>query len=316
MAYRHPAGPKVMRRLVEGSEPLVPTRFTIAPQAPTIGALVEGVDLRAPLDDELFGELDAALAEWKVLFFCDQHLDLDQHAAFAGRWGSVVDDHLILAPPRPNPAESVVVFTRDADTVGLENEWHTDGTFREMPTRATVLRAVEVPPLGGDTAFADMAAAFDNLSAEVRAVALRAGAVHDWSIGAYADKYGTQLDDYRRRVPPVTHPVVIAHPVTGRATLFVNRLFTKELVLAPADAGAYDADALLDLLCRQADVPEYQCRMRWQPGSIAMWDNIAAQHYGVNDYWPNRRTMARATVFGPADWRLRPARETLTPAAG
>jgi taurine dioxygenase len=272
--------------------PCTPTRFTLVPQAATLGAVVEGVDLRQPCDDELQGELAAALREWKVLFFRDQHLTIEQHAHFAARWGRLTDDTLV-ATSAPDPVDNVVVFTRDAETVGLENEWHSDGTFRPMPTMGTILRALEVPELGGDTLFADMAAAYDNLPEDVQQRLLGLTAIHDWSIGAYAGKYGDRLAELQAAHPPVEHPVVIRHPETGRPTLFVNRLFTKELRGLPADEGA----DLLDHLCGMADLPEVQVRFRWAPGSIAMWDNVACNHYGANDYFPHRRVMARTTFF-------------------
>ena len=301
--YRRVAGPKVLNRLAPGARPSAFTRFEVAPLGATIGGLVQGVDLRDPCDDELYQQLKAALLEWKVLLFREQHLSAEQHAAFASRWGSLTDDQL-MPTPKENPVDNLVVFTRDATTVGLENEWHTDGTFRPMPTMGTVLRAIEVPPVGGDTLFADMAAAYDNLPADVKQRVAGLTALHDWSIGAYAMKYGEKLDEYRATLPPVEHPVVIEHPITGRPTLFVNRLFTRELRGLPAG----ESDQLLDLLCRQADVPEYQCRFHWEPGSVAFWDNVAVQHYGANDYFPSRRVMARATFFGPADLTIRAAR--------
>jgi alpha-ketoglutarate-dependent taurine dioxygenase len=179
--------------------------------------------------------------------------------------------------------------------VGLENEWHSDGTFREVPPMATVLRAIEVPPLG-DTIYADMAAAYDNLPSEIKDGIEDLTAVHDWSLGKYSDKYGEHLDELRRAVPPVEQPVVMRHPRSGRKTLFVNRLFTRSINgLSPQES-----DCLLDLLCRQAEIPEYQCRVHWQPGTIAFWDNLAAQHYGVSDYYPQRRVMARAAIAGTA----------------
>ncbi|HEV8297112.1 MAG TPA: TauD/TfdA family dioxygenase [Acidimicrobiales bacterium] len=278
-------------RVAPGHTAAAFTRIAVEPVGATVGAVVTGVDLRQPIDDAQFHELDAALAEHKVLLFHDQYLTLAQHASFAARWGPLVDDHLIPSQ-RPDPVDNVVVFTRDADQVGLENEWHTDGTFRTVPTMGTVLRAIEVPDIGGDTIFADMAAAYDNLPDELKARVEPLRAVHDWSLGAYAGKYGDHLDEYRARVPPVAHPIVLRHPRTGRSTLFVNRLFTSHIEgLEPAES-----DALLDLLCRQAEVPEYHCRVRWRPGTIAFWDNVAVQHYGVNDYYPSRRVMARASI--------------------
>ena len=274
-----------------------------------MGALIEGVDLRWPCDDNLQEALAAALRDWKVIFLRDQDLTIEQHAAFAARWGILTDDTLI-ATTAACPEDNVVVFVRDAATPGLENEWHSDGTFRPIPTMGTVLRAIEVPEVGGDTLFADMGAAFDLLPAGLRQLIVGMTAVHDWSIGAYAGKYSDRLDALRAAHPPVEHPVVVRHPETGRPTLFVNRLFTREIVGLTPDQSA----ELLDALCSMADLPEIQARWRWEPGSVAMWDNVACNHYGANDYYPTRRVMARATFFSLTHARLEPA-EALTPMA-
>lgn len=292
------AGPRVLHRPPRRQFRLL----SLNPRGATIGALVEGVDLRQPCGDELLAELKTALADWKVLFFRRQDLTLEEQGRFAARWGRLTDD--TLAPTSAaRPADNVVVFTRDAETAALENEWHADGTFRPMPTLGTVLRALEVPETGGDTLFADMAAAFDNLPRATRDALRGLRAVHDWSLGAYAAKYGDRLAELRAAHPPVVHPVAIRHPETGRSTLFVNRLFTTQILgLAPVEG-----DALLEALCAMADLPELQVRWHWEPGSVALWDNIACNHYGANDYFPQRRVMARATFFSTAHDRLEPA---------
>jgi taurine dioxygenase len=287
-----PVGPRTMVRLAPGLEPPTYTRFTVEPQAVTLGGLIRGLDLREPLDDVAFTELQAALREWKVVFLRDQQLTIEQHAALAHRFGDVANDHLVMTVA-DDPVDNVVVFTRDAETVGLENGWHTDGTFRPMPTMGTMLRALEVPALGGDTLFADMAAAYDNLTPELQGRIAGRVARHDWSLGGYAGKYADRLEELRALVPPVEHPVVIAHPDTGRPTLFVNRLFTDCIVGLERD----ESDRLLEHLCRHIDLPEVQVRLHWEPGTVAIWDNIACQHYGANDYFPARRVMCRATWF-------------------
>jgi taurine dioxygenase len=194
--------------------------------------------------------------------------------------------------PLPRVVDNVLPFTRDGVVVGLENLWHCDGSYREAPVLGTMLRAVDVPPIGGDTMFADMAAAYDNLDPRVQERIDGLWALHDWSLGGYADKYAANLDEYRAVVPPVRQPVVLRHPRTGRKTLFVNRGFVRHIIGIPAE----ESDELLELLCRQADVPEYQVRIRWEPDLLVLWDNYAVQHYAVNDYWPQTRTMVRATI--------------------
>jgi taurine dioxygenase len=299
-----PVGARTLRRTADDAARFEPTRFALVPEGVTLGAWVEGVDLRQPVDAALASELRAAWLEWKVLLFANQDLSIEEHGRFASLWGALTDDHLDMHTSA-DPTDNVVVFTRDATTVGLENGWHSDGTFRPTPTAGTTLRAIEVPRRGGDTMFVDMAAAFDNLDAEVRALVRGRTARHDWSLGGYAGKYATDLEALRRRHPPVEQPVVILHPVTGRPTLFVNGLFTDRILGLP-DA---EAEALLAHLVRQADVPEYQIRLRWAPGTLALWDNVAVQHYGVNDYFPQRRVMARATFLPATMTPLRPWEE-------
>lgn len=290
--FRHRTGPLTLRRVGDGHGETAYERIEVEPVGATLGAVVRGVTL-GTVDDDTFAELDRALLEHKVLFFRDQLVTREQHAEFAAQWGPLVDDQLVMKQS-PVPVDNFVEFTRDATTLAYENEWHTDGTFRPVPPLATILRALVVPPVGGDTLFADMAAAYDNLDDEVKERIASLTAIHDWSIGAYASKFEDRLPELQEQVPPVEHPVVIAHPRTDRPTLFVNRLFTREIV----GLDASESDALLDLLCRQAELPELQCRLHWEPGTAAFWDNIAVQHYGANDYYPQVRTMARTAIAG------------------
>lgn len=293
---RLPAGPRALERPTRRDY----GRFTILPVGVSLGALVVGIELGEDCDGGLHAALEAALADWKVLFFRDQHMDLEHQAALADRFGRLVDDTLV-----PRTAErlvdNVVVFTRDAETPGLENEWHSDGTFRTVPTRGTILRAIEVPEVGGDTLFADMAGAYDLLPAAQKRRIATLSAVHDWSIGAYAEKYGDRLPALRAAHPPVEHPVVVRHPETGRATLFVNRLFTRSIV----GLTERESDGLLSELFAMADLPELQVRWVWTPGSVAFWDNLACNHYAASDYHPARRVMARTTFFSRSWTRVR-----------
>ena len=284
-----------MQRLPEGWKPAQFQRFEVSPVAPTIGAELSGLSLE-DVDDELFAELDQALLEWKVLIVRDQPIDAAAQGVLALRWGPLTDDQLI---PNPGTAAQTdaITFERNDTVVGLENMWHTDGTFRTHPPVCTILRAIEIPAVGGDTLFADMAVAWDNLDPDLQDRLTSLSARHDWSIGAYADKYGDDLDELRAEVPPAVHPVARPHPRTGRLTLFVNAGFTTDLA-GPDGSPIDDSDELLNLLCRQAEIPEYHCRIRWAADTVVIWDNQAVQHYGVNDYHPARRVMARASVAG------------------
>lgn len=272
-----------------------PARVTLRPVAPLIGAVVEGVDLAEPLTPEVHDELDRALLEWKVLFFRDQHLTGEQQAAFAAHWGPL-ETHPFYGHVTGTEVDApeVVRLEKDERVGGFENAWHSDVTWRSEPSLGSVLRAVEVPAVGGDTLWADMGAAYDRLTPAMQERISSLVAVHDWS-----DNFGLAMepgerDRLRPDFPAVEHPVVRTHPATGRKTLYVNRIFTQHIVgLAPDES-----TELLDHLYQQANFPEYQCRWRWQPGDVAFWDNRSTQHYAASDYYPQRRVMERITICG------------------
>jgi taurine dioxygenase len=291
----HPPGPRVARRTPEGwvDEPY--TRFTLTPIAPVIGAVVEGVSLADPVDDELFHQLNRALLEWKVIFFRDQDLTPKQQAAFAAHWGPLESHPFIgLRDDQREEAPEVVRLEKGPEFGGYENTWHSDVTWREVPSLGSVLRAIEVPENGGDTMWADMAAAYDFLPDFVRERIDGLVAEHDWihTFGRFMQE--DQRAKLREDFPPAHHPVVRTHPETGRRTLYVNRAFTQHLV----DVDPDESRALLEILYAQASFPEYQCRWHWRPGDIAFWDNRSTQHYAISDYFPQRRVMERITVIG------------------
>lgn len=266
-------------------------RITPVPLSPTVGAEIGGVDLAQPLDDETFAEVHRALLAYKVIFFRDQQITTEQHLAFARRFGEL-EVHP-FAPQKPGHPE-VLVLEKNADFGGYENIWHSDVTWRLQPSLGSVLRAVEVPPVGGDTLFCDMYAAFEGLDDAVRTRIDGLRAVHDFTQTFGRALSPEQLAEKQKEFPAAEHPVVRTHPETGRKALYVNAAFTSHVVGLPRD----ESRALLDLLYRQATVPEYQCRFRWRPGSIAVWDNRAVQHYAASDYFPQRRVMERVTIIG------------------
>ncbi|MEU5738758.1 TauD/TfdA family dioxygenase [Streptomyces tendae] len=284
-------GRRILRRLPEGWQGRPYEHFEVVPQARTIGAELRGVDLSRPLTPVLREELNRALLEWKVLFFRAQHLTSAQQRDFARNWGELETNPLLAA----GSSDDVVRFDKGAGAAPTyENVWHTDVTFRERPALGAVLQLREVPPFGGDTMWADMAAAYDNLPPEVKDRIDGARAVHDF-IPGFARFYGTErLLPHQDRFPPVEHPVVRTHPETGRRMLFVNTSFTTHITGLDRD----ESDRLLRFLFQQAHVPEYQVRWRWQPGDIAFWDNRATQHYAVGDYGSERRVAERVAVEG------------------
>lgn len=283
------------RRTLERTAPGTPrgtyTILGVSPLTPHIGAEITGVDLSRPIGEELGEELRRALLEWKVIFFRGQHdFTPDHQEALAGLWGR----------PEANPffpkgdRVGVSRLAKDAMAVGNENIWHSDHSFMAAPALGSVLRAVEIPAAGGDTVWADMGAAYDNLSETTRQRIDGLTAVHDWVPSWGAMMTEDQITALRQGLPLVEHPVVVRHPVTGRRLLYVNEPFTTHIV------GLSDEESreLLDELVLQARIPEYQVRFRWQPDSVAIWDNIAVQHYAINDYFPERRVMERIAIAG------------------
>ena len=268
---------------------------TISPLSPTIGAEIGGLDLRHPLPDSVIASLRAALVEWKVLFFRDQPLTTDQHLDFARRFGPL-ENHP-FAPAKPDFPE-VLAITHDGDSPGFENTWHSDVTWRLEPSLGSILLNVECPPVGGDTLFANMEAAYDGLPEHVQDRIDGLVAMHDFESfrrrlrarGATPE----QLNAFDAQYPNAFHPVVRTHPETGRRSIYVNDAFTKHIV----DMDPAESTELLAMLYRQAAIPEYQCRFRWEQFSMAFWDNRSSQHYAVSDYFPSRRCAERVTICG------------------
>src|SRR5262249_13457323 len=217
----------------------------------------------------------------KVLFFREQHITAEQHLAFALEFGEL-EHHPFL---RQGDAPEIVRFEKgekrgDLSAVGNENGWHSDVTLRAEPALGAVLPAVEVPDHGGDTSWADMACAYDNLPEDLRDRIDGMRAVHSFvpvfGFGMSEEKLAKMLEQY----PRVEHPIVRTHPETGRKTLYVNAFFTESIVGLDDDEG----DQLIQRLCQQAMHPEWQVRLRWEPGTIAFWDNRSTQHYASSDY--------------------------------
>lgn len=265
--------------------------FNVRQVGTTLGAIVEGLDLSRPLGDEVFDELRRAWVDYKVLFFRDQVLTADQHLAFARQFGDL-EVHPFLRNNDERP--ELVRFAKDADIGGYENGWHHDVTWRDIPSKGAVLRAIDVPDTGGDTLFCDMNAAYEGLADEMKDRLEDLVAEHDFMQAFGHTVADSGRDEMRERFPVVEHPVVIRHPVSGRRLLYVNRFFTSRIVgLDPAES-----DALLVELFAQAHTIEYHCRFHWEANSIAMWDNMAVQHYASSDYWPDVRVMERASIVG------------------
>jgi len=265
--------------------------FDVKRLGATVGAELSGIQLAGKLDDDMVAEIRRALLEFKVIFFRNQPMSPEEHVAFAERFGEL-EIHPFI--PSTTGVPALVRFDKDGESAGYENGWHHDVTWRAEPSMGAILRAVQVPPSGGDTLFADMAAAYDGLDDETREFIDPLVAVHDFMLAFGRQFPADRIDEVRAQYPRVEHPVVRTHPETGRRLIYVNPFFTDHIV------GMSEADgrALIGRLSGLAGLPEYQCRFRWEPNSIAFWDNRIVQHYAASDYWPARRIMERASIKG------------------
>ncbi|MEV4136606.1 TauD/TfdA family dioxygenase [Dactylosporangium sp. NPDC049742] len=266
---------------------------------PHFGADVHDIDLDRATDDEL-AEVRAALVEHKVLFFEGQRLDDDGQVRLGRRLGELTASHPVVGGVDEAHPE---VYALDSADNGFADVWHTDVTFMPRPPLGSILRAVVLPPSGGDTSWADSQLAYASLSAPVRALADRLTAVHDGNreFGYYLAQRrggkGSVWDgEVVTRLDPVEHPVVRVHPETGRKGLFVNPGFTSHIV------GVSEAESrgILDLLYAHLTKPEHIVRHRWRPGDVAMWDNRSTAHYANRDYGTAHRVMHRITLRGDA----------------
>jgi alpha-ketoglutarate-dependent taurine dioxygenase len=273
------------------------TSLDIRPVAGRIGAEIAGIDLRDDLSDDVVAAIRAALLAWKVVFFRDQQLDADGQARFARRFGPITTAH----PTVPGLAENRHVLDIDAAESSVASVWHTDVTFVDRPPLGSILRAVVVPSHGGDTMWANTAAAYAELPDALRELADTLHAVHtnafDYSAPPRPDDTD-RLREYARVFQSVrfetTHPVVRVHPETGERALFLGG-FARHIVGLP-DA---ESAALLRRFRRYVERPENTVRWRWRPGDVAFWDNRTTQHRAIADFGRGvGRRLQRVTIAG------------------
>jgi taurine dioxygenase len=266
------------------------THIAVAPLTGALGAEVSGVQLR-DIDDEVKAELHDAWLEHKVLFFRDQELTRDEHVAYGRRWGSL-EQHPFTKNESEHP--EIVVLESTPERFYAAEAWHSDVTWRECPSLGSILRGVVVPSVGGDTCWSNMELAYEQLPDKIKEQIEGKQAVH-----SFVKVFGGRLSEEereqkRQEFPDQLHPVVRTHPETGRRSLYVNAPFTMHIVDMEPD----ESERVLDILYRQASVPQFQCRFRWAPGSVAQWDNRCTQHYAVPDFAGQHRRMERVTVEG------------------
>ncbi len=273
------------------------TNLNITRLTPAIGAVVEGLQIGAALEEAQIQAIDDALVRHHVLFFRDQVITPRQHRDFAARFGA-----LHVHPIYPKHADAPEIIVLDTDLVDLQDNalWHTDVTFSPTPPMGGVLVARVLPPTGGDTLWASSIAAFEALSDPMQEFLLRLTATHDISQSFPTERFAldeagrARLENAKRNNPPVSHPVVRTHPVSKRKGLFVQGGFTTHInELSPAES-----KVLLAFLYQHSVKPEFVVRWTWRLGDVAFWDNRVTQHYATDDYRPSRRVMNRATILG------------------
>ena len=269
----------------------------ITPLSPALGAQISGVDLSRDISDAQRDAIEQALLTHQVLFFRDQPIEPRQQANFAARFGD-----LHIHPIYPNVPETPQVLVLDTAVTDVRDNaiWHTDVTFLPTPALGAVLAAKQLPAYGGDTLWASGIAAYEALSAPLKQLLDGLTATHDFTKSFPLARFGSTAEDLarweatRRANPPISHPVIRTHPVSGRKSLFVSDGFTTRI----NELSEAESDAILKLLFAHATRPEYTIRWRWQENDVAFWDNRVTQHYAVDDYRPQRRVMHRATILG------------------
>jgi taurine dioxygenase len=274
------------------------SKLTTTPLTPAIGAVIEGIDLRGPLSAEELGEIVAALDDRLVLFFEGQSLTPVQQRDFARRFGP-----LYVHPfyPGHEDAPEIMVLEHDAMRRANSDRWHNDVTYLATPPKAAVLYAEDIPPLGGDTLWANMYLAYETLSDPLKELVGGLRAVHSFAKNFTPERFATlgmedRRDEMYARHPAVSHPVVRTNPATGRKALFVNQDFTSHI----EGVSPRESEALLRFLFEHMSAPQFQVRWRWSAGTAAVWDNRWTQHCALADYFPAHRLVRRATIVGEA----------------
>ena len=273
-------------------------RISVEPVTGALGAEIRDVDLAEELDDERFSEIHDAFLDHLVLFFHDQRLTPEQHKDFARRFG---DLHVHpLTAGMPGHPEIVEVIKEADERHNWGSGWHTDLPILEEPPMGSVLYARDVPPFSGDTHFANMYLAYETLSDTMKGLLEGLKCIFDGTISNYRRFAGmTAIGDAGDH--GATHPIVRTHPITGRKALYLHR----RIGHAIEGMTAAESAAILDLLCRHAENPDFTCRFRWHVNSIAMWDNRCTRHRVSEDYFsaersfpPARRHLHRVTIKG------------------
>ncbi|WP_018415966.1 TauD/TfdA dioxygenase family protein [Teredinibacter turnerae] len=254
-----------------------------APLTPHIGALISGVDLTQELNPETVEDLRQAIADYQVIFFRDQQLD-PASLKRVGKYFGELQIHALKGLSEEHPEVRKLHADENSKHVAGE-EWHTDMSCAAVPPLGSILYLHTLPTLGGDTMFASMYAAYDALSDRMKTYLEGLTATHD-------GKLAFGRFDPTGNFPVATHPVIRTHPVTGKKLLFVNRGFTSHI----NEISKEESEYILAYLFRHCENPLFQLRFRWEPHSVAFWDNRCTQHLAIWDYYPQLRSGYRVQI--------------------
>ena len=272
------------------------SRLYITLIGPAIGAEISGVNLAEALDDDIIAEIHAAWLRYQVVFFRDQNITPAQQLAFARRFAEI--DRYPFVKGLDAYPEIIPVLKREHETVNFGGVWHSDTAYLEQPALGAILYAKELPPLGGDTLWANMYLAYERLSAGMQDLLDGLIAVNTSNKAAVNQTRAERIRDNgsaaESEVFTAEHPVVRTHPETGCKLLYVNRAHTVRF----KDMSEAESAPLLNYLCEHLSRPEFCCRFRWSIGALAFWDNRCTQHYPLNDYHGYRRLLHRVSLKG------------------
>lgn len=276
--------------------------ISITPQSAHIGALIAGVDLRQALSAQEVHTIRSALLQWKVVFFRDQHLSHEQHVAFSRQFGELTIGHPVFGHVDGYPQLYSIAKHRRANSHGGEPErrpwtgWHTDVTAAVNPPAGSILRGVTIPPYGGDTQWTNLVAAYEALSEPLKAFLQTLRGEHRFSPPAGSDASAEYLELIKKNTLVSEHPLITRHPETGEKVLFISPGFLKTI----SGLRTRESRVLLELLWEHAVRSDFTVRFKWEPGSIAFWDNRATAHVAPQDIFALEfdRQLYRSTLVG------------------
>ncbi len=277
--------------------------ITVEPASRNCGAFISGVDLKSDIGDAAVREIHAALMRHQVVFFRGQDVTPAEQAAFARRFGPLRQARRAAFETRDDVPE-VSIIINDKDRPPNIDHFHSDGMFRAKPEFASVLKAEQPAPLGGDTIFVSLTAAWKGLSPTMQAALGDKTAIYDFMrLHSSPEKARNWEGPGREGMiktrdenPPIEHPLAPRHPVTGEQLIYFSESFTATIM----GVSKFESESLHLFLTRHCAKPEFQYRLNWRPGTIAFWDNRSSLHYAVADYWPATRIMHRLTIEADA----------------